>query len=244
MTDRRGFTLIELLVVIAVISILLAVLAPGVQIVMVVAKVEACKSNVHQLSTSWVNYASDNKMNLVNGSTHGADPWAKYGNENPSNGNRLSLVTTGKLYKYTQDTDLYLCPADPVEHIRSYSIASMMNAWDWGNLPYVSRYTEIVATSNQLVFIDENDYRSNSNMGSFAQDPKNRGSNRWVDYVANYHEGGDNVGFADGHAEHWKWQDPRTLEASARQQFYYPDNGNTDLLRLRKSLFNDMPGAY
>lgn len=245
MTDRRGFTLIELLVVIAVISLLLAIFSPAVQQLMVQGKVEVCKSNIRQLSIAWLNYATDDRMKLVNGSTHGADPWAKYGNENPGNSNRDSLIKTGALYKYcAMDLDIYLCPADPVEHIRSYSIVSLMNAWDWGSLPYVEKYTEIKGPGNQLVFIDENDRRSNSNMGSFAQDPRNRGKNQWVDYVANYHDGGDNVGFADGHSEHWRWEDSRTLEASAKQQFYYPDNGNPDLLRLRKSLFNEMPGAY
>lgn len=80
-------------------------------------------------------------------------------------------------------------------------------------------------------------------MGTFAQDPKCWNKNRWVDYVANFHEGWDNIGFADGHAEHWQWTDPRTLDASAKEQFFYPDNGNPDLQRLRKSMFNKMPGA-
>ena len=118
-----------------------------------------------------------------------------------------------------------------------------MNGWDWGTLPYVSRYSEIKSHSNELVFVEESDRRSNSNMGTFAQDPKCWGRNRWVDYVANFHDGGDNMSFADGHAEHWKWEDPGTLEASAREQFYWTPE-NPDLQRLRKSMFNDMPGAY
>jgi len=244
MTGRRGFTLMELLVVIAVLGLLLAMFAPAVQNIMLVAKVEVCKSHIAQLGEAWVHYAADNSMNLVNGATGRADSWARHGNESPSNGNRYSLIENGALFKYTNETDVYLCPNDPVEHIRSYSIVSLMNANDWGSLPYVNRYTKIHTPGNQLVFIEENDYRSNSNMNSWAQDPKSRGSNRWVDYVANYHDGGDNLSFADGHSEHWKWEDPRTLDGSAKQQFYYPDNNNTDLLRVRKVLFNEMPGAY
>ena len=106
------------------------------------------------------------------------------------------------------------------------------------------RYTDIHDPGYSMVFCDEKDYRSNSNMGTFAQDPRCWGTNHWVDYVANFHDNGDNYGFADGHAEWWKWMDQRTLDGSKAQQFYWPDNGNTDLERIRKAYFNEMPGAW
>ncbi len=233
----------ELLVVIAIISLLLAMFAPMVNRIMVLAKVDICYTNMHQLSVAWVAYQTDNKRKIVDASTSRATSWARHGNENPSNGNRYSLITNYALYPYSRDVRIYLCPSDPEEHIRSYSITSIMNGHDWGNLPYVHRYSEIKSHSNELVFVEESDRRSNSNMGTFAQDPKSWGRNQWVDYVANFHDGGDNMSFADGHAEHWKWEDPGTLEASRREQFFWRPE-NVDLQRLRKSMFNDMPGAY
>jgi prepilin-type N-terminal cleavage/methylation domain-containing protein/prepilin-type processing-associated H-X9-DG protein len=244
MMKRRGFTLVELLVVIAIIVILLSMLAPTMGRVMYMVDMDICYSNVHQLSTAWTANAADNKGVLVNGSTHGARPWAKHGDENASNADRDSLITTGALFPWTKETGIYLCPADSRPHIRSYSICSMMNGNDWGDMPYVTRFKYINDPTNQMVFVEENDRRSISNMGTFAQDPLVWGKNRWVDYVANFHEGSDNVGFADGHAENWTWVEAATLKNSADEAFFRPDNGNRDLRRIRKHFFNEMEGAY
>ena len=205
---------------------------------------DICYSNVHQLSIAWTAYQATNQGFLVNGSTHGANPWAKWGDESPGNPDRLSLITTGELYPYTHDYRIYLCPSDPMAHVRSYSMTSLMNGWDWYDLPYVTKYMLIRDPSNTMAFVEEKDNRSNSNMGTFAQDPLCWGKNQWVDYVANFHKGWDNLGMADGHAEHWEWTDPRTLDASEKEEFFAPDNGNGDLYRIRKAFFNDMPGAY
>ena len=244
MNDRKGFTLIELLVVVAVIILLLGLLAPTLRRVMYLVEMDICYSNVHQLSIAWTAYQAGHAGDLVNGSTHGAYPWAKYGDEHETNTNRYSLITTGSLYPYSHDVGIYLCPADPMKHIRTYSITSLMNGWDWYDLPYVTKYMRINDPANQMVFVEENDRRTISNMGTFAQDPKIWNKNRWVDYVANFHEGGDNFGFADGHAEHWNWVEPETLRASKDSQLWLPDNGNADLLRIRKKFFNEMEGAW
>ena len=245
MTGKRAFTLIELLVVIAIISVLLAMFAPMMSHIMLLARIDICFTNMHQLSIAWVAYQTDNKRKLVNGhATSSSSSWAKYGNENPGNGNRDALITTAALYPWSRDKRIYLCPSDPVDHIRSYSIVLTMNGEGWSNPARITRYSEIKSHSNELVFVEESDYRSNSNMGSFIQEPKFWGRNRFVDYVANFHEGGDNMSFADGHAEHWKWEDSRTIQNSADEAFWRPDNGNSDLERLRKSMFNDYPGAY
>ena len=249
MGARRAFTLIELLVVVAIIAILLSLMAPTVSRMMVLTQKDTCYSNIHHLSIAWVNYATNNNMTLVMGCTGGSWAWAYYGDEtytgDPNHDNaRYNLITSGKLFPYSNEVRYYLCPADPTKRVRSYSITSMMNGQDWGGMPYVVRYTDIKDPAYSMVFCDEKDYRSNSNMGTFAQDPKCWGTNHWVDYVATFHDMGDNYGFADGHAEWWKWQDQRTLDGSRAQQFYWPDNGNTDLVRIRKAYFNEMEGAW
>ena len=246
MPHRKGFTLIELLVVVTIIALLLSLMSPVARRPFHIAELDVCASNVHQLSLAWFDYQSCNQSLIVVGNTGGSG-WARHGNELASNANRNDLITTGKLWPHTSETiGIYLCPADPKPHIRSYSITSLMNANDWGTLPYVKKFWRIQDPAIQLVFFEEADRRSSSNMNSFAQDPKSWNKNRWVDYVANYHDGGDNVGFADGHAEYWTWEDPETLKGSAAQSFYWPDPGSTneDLRRIRRGMFNGMEGAY
>ena len=239
-----AFTLIELLVVVTIIALLLSILSPVARRAFRLADRDICASNVHQLSLAWFDYQSCNRGWLVVGNTGGSG-WARHGNELVSNVNRNDLITTGKLWPHTSRViGIYLCPADPVPHIRSYSLTPLMRAYDWGDLPYVDTYWRIQDPAIQIVFFEEDDPRSSSNMNSFTQDPKCWNRNRWVDFVANYHNGGDNVGFADGHAEYWTWEDPQTLEASEKQSFYWPDNGNVDLERLRRGIFNGMEGAY
>jgi len=61
----------------------------------------------------------------------------------------------------------------------------------------------------------------------------------WTDFPAN-HQNGHNLSFADGHVEHWRWQDPNTLKTFARPVVDpnlpgYPALYNRDLVRLLKA---------
>ena len=235
----------ELIVVVAIIVLLLGIMAPGLLRIWYLANLDICYNNTHQLSLAWMTYVAENSGCLVQGSTsRDAHDWAKWGDETPGNPDRYELITSGALYPYAGDVKIYLCPTDPMEHVRSYSITSIMNGWDWGDLPYATRYWGIKSPAHEIVFVEEKDSRSSSNMGTFAQDPKIWNRNQWVDYVANFHEGWDNFSFADGHAEHWQWTDARTRQNSEDEAFFRPDNDNPDLQRLRESMFNKMPGAY
>ena len=249
MVNRRAFTLIELLVVIAIIILLLGMISPGLWSIMKLAKVDICFNNVHQLSVAWMGYQADHDGYLVVGHT-GGGAWAKYGNERPTNTNRYDLIKNGALYPYSEDTRIYLCPSDPVEHIRSYSITSVPNGEGCGGVKVVKRYGHIKDPANQIVFAEERDPRNTSNMNSFIQWPYKTEPNKWIDFVPNFHDGADNFGFGDGHAEHWEWKDPRSLEQSAlvernpsAQPFYWSQPGNPDLARIREKLFDGMPGS-
>jgi prepilin-type N-terminal cleavage/methylation domain-containing protein len=61
-SEKKAFTLIELLVVIAIIALLLAILMPVPALTKVkeVASAVVCGSNIRQLTTAWMSYASDN----------------------------------------------------------------------------------------------------------------------------------------------------------------------------------------
>jgi prepilin-type N-terminal cleavage/methylation domain-containing protein/prepilin-type processing-associated H-X9-DG protein len=61
---RGGFTLIELLVVIAIIACLVSLLAPSLQNVRAKADALRCTSNLRQIATSAILYATDHSQRL------------------------------------------------------------------------------------------------------------------------------------------------------------------------------------
>jgi len=102
-----------------------------------------------------------------------------------------------------------------------------MNSYMGANRPYTSAYrqfkkiTEITnpKPSHAFVFTDERD--DSINDGWFAVDmtgfdPRSPGSYTIVDFPADWHNRGDNLSFADGHTETWRWRDPRTMPGHLR----------------------------
>lgn len=60
MKRRKGFTLIELMIVIAIIAILAAVLIPNFMRAREASRLNACKSNLKNISTAVETYSNDN----------------------------------------------------------------------------------------------------------------------------------------------------------------------------------------
>ena len=60
--------------------------------------------------------------------------------------------------------------------------------------------------ANIFVFLDE--HPDSINDGYFLNKPDDW---RWYDLPAAYHNGGGSFSFADGHAEHWKWDVPKVV---------------------------------
>lgn len=102
--DIKPFTLIELLVVIAIIAILAAMLLPALNQAKLRSQTAACQSNLKQIASAHLQYASDNDDRMV---------LAREGNfygDSGADGNRCWAYN---FYKngYIQDRGVYVCGA-------------------------------------------------------------------------------------------------------------------------------------
>ncbi len=99
-SSRQAFTLVELLLVVAIISLLIAILLPSLANVRDHARELRCTTNMSQVSSAAIAYASNHR---------GEFPANRY-HENPS----LSQHSTwrGMLVKtkYASDGDIWICP--------------------------------------------------------------------------------------------------------------------------------------
>jgi prepilin-type N-terminal cleavage/methylation domain-containing protein/prepilin-type processing-associated H-X9-DG protein len=237
----EAFTLIELLVVIAIIAILAAMLLPALARSKQQALTTKCLSNHKQLVAAWIMYAGDYNGRLVpNNALNG-----QYDNTNVDLtwilGNmqawpditNLQFIMDGRLYPYNPSTGIYKCPADEVpwqidgtgpsySRVRSYSMCGQMNGGYMmdASFPCNVKESDIVhpRPSKAFVFLDEAGCTIDD--GYYAIDVAEP---LWQNFVAAWHDKGDNLSFADGHAEHWPWYDQLT-STIANYGSYPPPN--------------------
>ncbi len=241
-----GFTLVELLVVIAIIAILAALLLPVLSSARDQAWQTDCLNNHKQLAMAWCLYRDDNGGLLVIDDPLGGDSYPSWVHGNmavPVEATNVTLIQTGLLYDCANNPGIYRCPADrTTSHVRSYSMQEQLAYYDDGHpvdveasqgyAGYPPMYSENqirkTPPSSTLVFLDENPLTIND--GFFAILIS---GNTWADLPAAWHSHGCNFSFADGHAEHWRWMDPRTWSLS---QMLATTPNNPDLQRLQASL--------
>jgi prepilin-type N-terminal cleavage/methylation domain-containing protein len=238
----KGFTLIELLVVIAIIAILAALLLPVLAQGKQKAKRTICLNNQGQLDLAWQMYADESNGKLV------LNAWDfRTGGvvESPSNswvvGNasldtNIATITSGSLYPYLKNAQVYKCPVDrsmvlgtSILTLRSFSLSCYMNGPQAdttidGVLP-VHQTSQIQKSSTTLTFIEE-DF-STIDDGHFLY---STAINDWLNVPSWRHQHGDTLAFVDGHVEYWKWKsslptvidlpltDPAALQDLARLQ--------------------------
>jgi len=242
---RFAFTLIELLVVIAIIAVLASLLLPALVRAKTAAQTTACLNNLKQLQLCWHLYTHDfedvlppNNFVYVADSTNTPTPLLDSSSWCPGNTRQDATtknIERGLLFPYNTSTAIYHCPTDrsTIEdangvklgalRTRSYNMSISIHCDD---APSFASYNDIIqpTPSELFVFIDVNE--DDIIDSTFGIEPD---TDFWIDLPSDRHNQGANLSFADGHAEHWRWQSPKVFE-----YWLQPVADVGDLLDLRR----------
>ena len=125
---------------------------------------------------------------------------------------RIEKMKKGAIYPYCKNIAIYRCPEARKEFHRTYSIVQSMNS-KWENMssccgsqqgPLFRNLGQIKAPAERIVFVEEGNPSPNGFMVYYTREG-------WCDRAQAPHNKAANFGYADGHAELWKWTDKRTL---------------------------------
>jgi len=263
--DRQptsGFTLVELLLAISILVVLSTLMLPAVHSTRERTDRVQCLENQRQMILAWSLFAGDHQGRLpANGySPAGGSTtqlrWIQ-GYLNPrvapgdlTNERLLTNPEFAELAAYLPRASLYHCPADRPGgtsgregnvRIRSYAMNAYMG-WDgpvqrplrpgcriyrnWEDL-------DRSGPSRLMVFLDVNP--ASLCWPFFGVTMSGDADAQFFAYPGIQHAGGAQVAFADGHVEHHKWRDQRTLKPGNILFHAHdtPSPGNSDLAWLR-----------
>ena len=248
---KKGFTLIELLVVVAIIAVLMAVLMPAMSRAREQGKRAVCLSNVKQFGLSWVLYADENDQKIVNactyedteGHTDRTEPcWLYFHNDWTDTARRIDGIKRGAMWPYVKQLKIYKCPTGIRGEVNTYAIVDAMNG-AMGSTAigapkeiYIKRRSQIKRSGERLVYVDEGMTSVQSWTIYYNQES-------WWDDVPIRHGAGTNFSFADGHAEYWKWEDPRTLKYGRKEGDYQSlkaAGNNPDIRRVQRAAWGSL----
>jgi hypothetical protein len=179
----------------------------------------------------------------------------------PSNTNTALLTLYSPLAPYLgRVASVFKCPADTslsfgtrgAPRVRSVSMNGYVGA---RSAPWNAGYRQMTTMdaihpstpAETFVFIEEREDSINDgwfivDMSGF--DPPNPGAHRLVDFPADWHDRGLYLSFADGHAEYWRWQDPRTMPRHRRGSgivLGVASPNNPDVTRLQAATTRRVP---
>ncbi len=207
---RRGFTLIELLVVIAIIAILAAILFPVFARARAKARQSSCLSNVKQIMTAFLMYAQDYDGRWLYDTM--IPGLAVPGAGNSSDGSNVCWWRF-PLYPYVKNWGVYVCP-DGIRDAAAAAYPGNQFHFNYGyNTNLRNRLdSDIYRPADLIAFGDASHWHGSGCGGlSFAWasvDKRPSGNPCNASQTVNQidqctrHNGGSNLGYADGHA---KW---------------------------------------
>jgi prepilin-type processing-associated H-X9-DG protein len=222
-------------VVIAIIAILASLLMPALSSAKGKAHGVACMNHLRQLQLAWLMYAQDNSDELPPNRTQqrGFDYVSQPGSwvvGNAKLDTTTSNLQAGVLFPFVRSSVVFRCPADrsaveeypQLPRTRSYAMEHWLNmrSSSGGSLdaandsPFnLRKYARVASCdpgpSRLFVFIDEHPVCIEDGVFSVPSPwafPQANTVRTWVSLPAERHNGGDNLSFADGHVEHWRWR--------------------------------------
>jgi len=246
-TGTAGFTVLELLVVVGIIGVLCGLLLSAVQGARARGAEAGCLNQLRQLQLGWQMYAEDHQGALVPNLalyTNGAwrsttDSWT--GLSSAPHDPTPQNIAGGALCRlgYAPNVQLFRCPADRatvrdlrgqdlgIPRTRSYGMNGNLGGRTNEAQATVSHQHQIRSPSQLLVLIDE--HADSIDDGHFLV--WSAPDERWVNLPADRHRQGCNLTFADGHAEHWRWQAAKTFHP--KQSYCKRATEPGDLRRLQ-----------
>jgi prepilin-type N-terminal cleavage/methylation domain-containing protein/prepilin-type processing-associated H-X9-DG protein len=221
---RRGFTLIELLVVIAIIAILAAILFPVFAKAREKARQTACASNLRQWTTAYLMYAQDHDEILP------PAYWDYSGEE--------GTTWVGITQPYIKNRQIKQCPSYQAPDWDAYWQTGYGVNYRWFGFSgseadgrrwskyYVTSLAQLQVPSETLMLADS-DY--------FVFIPMLRLAGGWLAdnlKVDPRHNGGANIGWADGHVK-WMKRESYIWTNPANRYLYTPEeDGPDDLIEV------------
>lgn len=160
-----------------------------------------------------------------------AEPMDALGNySNTSLEDKIRGFEKGGLWSYLESHKVYNCPADkrwrkPREEgssdqiggYRSYSIGAVLSAEGYQHNSTgedkvtIIKFSRFSNPSSKIVFLEEADGEGiNGNYWNMYLNER-----RWYDPFAIWHNGASTFGYADGHADKYKWTDEAMLDMAS-----------------------------
>ncbi len=269
-----GFTLIELLVVMAIIALLMGILMPALRKAREQGKRAVCMSNLKELMLGWIMYADENDGIIVNGAPLGTpgrarapnqgDWWYQFADGTPFHKGEVpwvgvawqvgvvtnkelqrEAISTGALFRYAANIDIYRCPTGYRGEMLTYSIVDSMNGLPRAGTReaglWIKYRAQIYQPYRRVVFIDEGWMTPDSYAVHYI-------SELWWDDPRVRHSNGTTISFADGSVDHWIWKGEDTIEYGKKADRTHPQNdmvpttdkGRQDLYKVQIATWSSL----